>query len=320
MNSHYSVNNNTMPIINKIIDNPEKYGLIIEESQGIKIFDAGIKAKGSYQAGKILTEICLGGYGSTNISMIKYNDLELPSIQVYTDLPSIATLGSQFAGWRIKVHKYQAIGSGPARALALKPKELYKRIDYRDFSDNAIIVLETAKKPSIEVLQYISNECNVESNKLFVFLVPTSCLAGSIQVSGRIVETGLHKLMEVGFNPNNAVNGIGYAPISPVHPTFIEAMGRTNDMILYGGVVHFTVKEEKDKELKKLVELVPSWNSKDYGKPFSEIFKKAGYDFYKIDPALFAPAVITINNINTGSFFTAGQINTDVLKQSITFQ
>jgi len=320
MNSHYSVNNNTLPIITKIIDNPEKYGLIIEESQGTKIFDAGIKAKGSYQAGKILTEICLGGYGSTNISFIKYNDLELPSIQVYTDLPSIATLGSQFAGWRIKVHKYQAIGSGPARALALKPKELYKRIDYRDFSDNAIIVLETAKKPPIEVLKHISNECNIESNKLFVFLVPTSCLAGSIQVSGRIVETGLHKLMEVGFNPNNAVNGIGYAPISPVHPTFIEAMGRTNDMILYGGVVHFTVKEENDKELKELVELVPSWNSKDYGKPFSEIFKKAGYDFYKIDPALFAPAVITINNINTGSVFKAGQINTDVLMQSITLQ
>ena len=42
---------------------------------------------------------------------------------------------------------------------------------------------------------------------------------------------------------------------------------------------------------KELVNKAPSINSKDYGKPFLDIFLNAGKDFYKIDPGLFAPAV-----------------------------
>lgn len=281
---------------------------------GAKIIDA---VKGGYYTGRIITEICLGGYGRVEISFTHHNDFELPSIYVYTDYPAISTLGSQFAGWRIKIDKYQAIGSGPARALSLKPKELYEKIGYRDYSDSAVIVLETSMKPNFEVLKHISKECNINLEKLYVFIVPTSSLAGSTQVSGRIVETGLHKFMKVGFDPKKALSGLGYAPIAPVHPKFIDAMGRTNDMILYGGIVYLTVEWDDDEKLREMVELVPSINSKDYGKPFAEIFKEAGYDFYKIDPALFAPAAIMVNNVKTGNCFKAGKINSEVLRQSI---
>jgi methenyltetrahydromethanopterin cyclohydrolase len=33
-----------------------------------------------------------------------------------------------------------------------------------------------------------------------------------------------------------------------------------------------------------------------------EILKEAEYDFYKIDPGLFAPAVPVVNNVITQSF------------------
>jgi len=33
----------------------------------------------------------------------------------------------------------------------------------------------------------------------------------------------------------------------------------------------------------------PQPGSRDYGKPFGAIFKEYGFDFYKIDPMLFAP-------------------------------
>ena len=318
MPNNMSVNKNSLRLLRKIMENPEERGMIVEETEGgAKIIDSGIEANGGYHAGKIITEICLGGYGRAEIFFIQYGDVELPSISVYTDHPAIATLGSQFAGWRIKVGSYQAIGSGPARALALKPKELYEKIGYRDYSDLAVIVLETSTKPTKEVLEYISKECDVNLDKLYVFLAPTSSLAGSTQVSGRIVETGLHKLMEVGFDPKKAVSGLGYAPIAPVHPKFVEAMGRTNDMILYGGVVYFTVEWDDDRKLREMVELIPSSKSKDYGKPFATLFKAAGYDFYKIDPALFAPAVVMVNNVKTGRVFKAGQINVEILKQTI---
>jgi len=94
------------------------------------------------------------------------------------------------------------------------------------------------------------------------------------------------------------------------------AMARTNDAILYGGVVYCTVDYDDEQALQKIVEQAPSIKSKDYGKPFLQIFKEADRDFYKIDHNLFAPATLTINNVQTGRTFRAGKINVEALKES----
>ena len=59
--------------------------------------------------------------------------------------------------------------------------------------------------------------------------------------------------------------------------------------------------------------------SKDYGKPFLQIFREADKDFYKIDHNLFAPAVLIVNNAKTGKVFKAGEINPKVLSESLVF-
>jgi methenyltetrahydromethanopterin cyclohydrolase len=256
---------------------------------------------------------------------MQYGDVILPSIYVQTDYPAIATLASQFAGWRIKVNKYSAIGSGPARALALKPKELYEKLSYKENSEIAVLVLETNKKPPEEAIQKICQQSGVSPENLFLVLISTSCLAGSTQVSGRIVETGLHKLEKVGLDPKVVQYALGYAPIIPLHPKFDEAMGRTNDAILYGGTAYYIVDYDNDDELEKLVRLAPSSASKMIQEAkalakksprFLEIFKEAGFDFYEIDPNVFAPAIIVINNMRTGKTFRAGSLDIDVLKGS----
>ena len=316
-----SVNRTAWSLAKKLCDQAEELGLIVTETKsGATLIDAGIEAKGGLLAGRIITEICLGGYGKAKIFYKQYKDLDFPSIFVYTDHPAIATLGSQFGGWQIKVDKYTAIASGPARALTLKPRELYERIQYSDRSDVAVLVLETAKEPPEEVIRQISDECKIESDHLSLILVPTSTITGSTQISGRIVETGMHRLMELGFDPKLIAHACGYAPIAPVHPKFAQAMGRTNDAIMYAGVAYYTANYDDDEELKKIVEKAPSSASKSYGKPFIEIFKEAGYDFYKIDPGLFAPAVLMVNNAKTGSTFKAGKIDVDVFKRSIGLQ
>ena len=313
-----SVNLKALSLVKKLCTKAENYGVIVEETEsGATLIDAGIKAKGGIFAGKTITEICLGGYGKTKIFPAQYGDFVLPSIFVQTDHPAVATLGSQFAGWQIKAGKYSAIGSGPARALALKPKELYEKIKYKDEAYAAVLVLETSKKPPDEVIQQISIQCKVAPKSLSLILVPTTSLAGSTQVSGRIGETGLHKLMKLGLDPRVVKHAWGYAPIVPVHPRFDEAMGRTNDAILYAGTAYYTVSYEEDKKLKRLLNKAPSSASKSYGRPFLEIFKEAGYDFYKIDPGLFAPALIVVNNVKTGKIFRAGGLNAEVLKRSI---
>jgi len=61
---------------------------------------------------------------------------------------------------------------------------------------------------------------------------------------------------------------------------------------------------------------VPSQTSKDHGRPFAEVFKDYEYDFYKVDPNLFSPAVVRLVNLRSGVMRTAGQIASDVLARS----
>ena len=320
MKKALSVNRLAWKLLDKLCENPDFYGVKVEKTgSGATIVDAGIEAKGGFQAGKIITEICMGGCGKAEIIPRRYGELELPSIFVYTDHPVIATLGSQFAGWQIKEGDYFAIGSGPARALALKPKEIYKKIGYRDDFDKAVVVLETDKHPPEKLLERFVKDCHVLSKNLAVILTPTASIAGATQVSGRIIETGIHKLSKLGLDPNVIFYAWGCAPISPIHPKFVKAMARTNDAILYGGITYYVIEYEDEEELKEIVEKAPSKSSKDYGKPFIEIFKEVNYDFYKIDPNLFAPAIIIVNNIQTGKIFRAGEINAEILTKSLSF-
>lgn len=296
----------------------EELGVKVDRAgNGATVIDAGVEAKGGFEAGRLVTEICMGGLGSATLTTMELGGTSFPAISVYTDHPAVALLGAQFAGWRIKVGDYFAMGSGPARALSLKPRELYEKIGYRDEADEAVMVLEADKKPGEEALEYIAKECGVKADRLYVVVTPTSSVAGSTQISGRIVETGLHRLTELGFDPKKVLYGCGVAPIAPIHPKSVKAMGRTNDMLMYAGATFFMVDAESDEELKTLVEKAPSSSSKDYGKPFYEIFKDAGFDFYKIDPALFAPAMVTVNNVRTGSTFTAGKLDVEIFRKSL---
>jgi methenyltetrahydromethanopterin cyclohydrolase len=312
-----SINRLAWKLLQKLCENQDFYGVKIEKTEsGATIVDAGINVRGGFQAGKIITEICMGGCGKAQITYRNYGKMELPSILVYTDHPVIATLGSQYAGWQIKEDEYFAIGSGPARALALKPKEIYEKIGYKDDFDKAIVVLETDKYPPARLVERFAKDCRVSCQNLAIILTPTASIVGATQVSGRIVETGIHKLNKLGFDPNLILYAWGCAPIPPIHPKFVHAMARTNDAILYGGIAYYTVEHDDEEELKAIVEKAPSEASNAYGKPFLEIFKEASYDFYRIDPNLFAPAIMVVNNVKTGSSFRSGEINVDALTKS----
>lgn len=312
------MNKNTLRLVDKAIEEKERLCVQIENGPlGCTIIDAGVKAPGGYAAGKLVTEICLGGLGAVSISSMRYDDLVLPSVFVETDFPAIAALGSQFAGWSIKAKDYFAMGSGPARALSKKPREIYQLIQYEDHCDSAVIVLEAQAFPTEEAVKTIADECKISPRNLHVIVAPTSSIVGSIQISGRIVETGIHRFSQVGLDPKLISHGCGYAPIPPIHPKAARAMGRTNDALYYGGVAFYTAAVESDDQLRNIVSRSPSSTASVYGKPFYEIFKEAEFDFYRIDPNLFAPAVISVNNARTGTTFKAGKINVEVLKRTM---
>jgi methenyltetrahydromethanopterin cyclohydrolase len=314
-----SVNRLASKLSERLLANPAYFGVNVQKMNcGTIVIDAGAEAKGGFEAGRLITEICMGGCGKARITRGKYGELELPSILVQTDHPVIATLGSQYAGWQVNEQGYFAIGSGPARALALKPKEIYMEIGYKDDFAEAVLVLEAAKLPPTWLVERIAKDCKVAPDGLTVIVTPTSSIAGATQISGRIVETGIHKLRKVGLDPNAILHAWGCAPIPPVSPKFADAMARTNDAILYGGTAHYVV-EHDDDELKEIIREAPSEASRQYGKPFIDIFREAKSDFYKIDPNLFAPATITISNVRTGNTFRSGRMNPEALAKSLGF-
>jgi methenyltetrahydromethanopterin cyclohydrolase len=240
----------------------------------------------------------------------------LPGIQVAvaTDHPVTACMTSQYAGWQIKVGKFFAMGSGPMRA-AYGKEELFDRIGGREQAPVAVGVLEARKLPDEAVTRYLCERLNLPESKLTLLVAPTGSMAGILQVVARSVETALHKLYELKFDLNQIVSGFGTAPVPPVVPDDLEAIGRTNDAILYGGRVILGVRADDD-QLGEIGPKVPSSASPDHGAPFAAIFERYGRDFYKIDPMLFSPAQIVFQNLQTGKSHAFGRLEPTVLQRS----
>jgi methenyltetrahydromethanopterin cyclohydrolase len=103
--------------------------------------------------------------------------------------------------------------------------------------------------------------------------------------------------------------------VAPPAADFLTSMGRSNDAILFGGSIQMYVRCEDDRA-EDLARRLPCSASSAYGKPFAAIFKDVGYDFYKIDPMLFAPAAVVVTNVTTGRSFRGGTLNGELLAQS----
>jgi methenyltetrahydromethanopterin cyclohydrolase len=314
---HISVNALAHPLLAELLGAPGQDVLVRTTAQGVRIVDAGIEARSSTSAGAIVAAICMGGLGRVEL---RAGRSEWPTmIEVASTQPVLACLGSQYAGWSLSATKEQtggkkffALGSGPARALACK-EPLFEELGYRDQADTGLLVLETDREPPAVIIDKVLRDCGLEGSGLTVILTPTTSAAGTTQVVGRVLEVALHRTHHLGFPIASVVEGIASAPLPLPATEGIEAMGRTNDAILYGGRVHLTV-DADDVAARALAHDLPSLNSRDYGRTFAEILRQYDSDFYKIDPALFAPAEVWVSNRRSGNTWHAGRVNLDLLR------
>lgn len=303
------------PHVASLIADAQALRLGVERtSTGATIVDAGINVRGGLEAGRRITEICLGGMGRASFAP----DTRFPrwntAIQITTVDPVIACLGSQYAGWSLSDGDFFALGSGPARALWAK-EELFAELGYKDEAETATLVLETDKRPPESLIAHIAKECGVGEDKLTLILTPTTSLAGSVQVVGRVLEVALHKAHALHFPLDRIVDGAGVAPVPPPAGDFMSGMGRTNDAVLYGGEISLYVEGPED-EAEQLANGLPSSTSRDHGRPFGEIFAGYNYDFYACDAGLFSPAVVTVTALSTGKSFTAGAYEPALIAKS----
>ena len=311
-----SLNQRALALVESLIADAEALGVAVHTlDNGTRLIDCGIEVPGGLKAGRLFAEICMGGLGSVTLTQITLQEWWLPGVAVSTDKPVLACLAAQYAGWAVSKDDFFAMGSGPARARILAEKELYEELGYRDEAEVAVLCLEGRTLPTPDVADYIAERAKVPPDALTLLIAPTASLVGSVQVAARVVETGLHKLHEIGFDVHKVLGGFGTCPLPPTAKDDVRAIGRTNDAILYGGRVHYTVRAD-DEELAGVVPRVPASTSRDYGAPFYQTFKGYNFDFYQVDPLLFSPAEIVVTNVVSGRTFHAGRVNVDVLRQS----
>jgi methenyltetrahydromethanopterin cyclohydrolase len=309
-------------VVQRLID--EADALEVEVSRlpcGSTLVDAGVQVRGSLEAGRLFSEACLGGMGDVQIRQLELAGLVLPGVEVRVQQPVLACMASQYAGWAVKAPagetapSFTAMGSGPARAL-FRGDPISASIDYRDAATVAVLALESRNLPADEAARWIAAKCGVAPDRLRLLVAPTASLVGSVQVAARIVEAGLHKMHEVGFDIATVHAGFGSCPLAPVSGDDLQAIGRTNDAVLYGGRTWYTVQTD-DARIAAVIEKLPSSSSRDYGTPFRELFERYGGDFYQIDPLLFSPAELSITNVTSGQTFHAGGVDAAMVARTL---
>lgn len=277
-----------------------------------QVVDFGVRCAGGLEAGLQLAAVCMSDLAEIQLTPAA-GELLLPQVSVRTDFPVAACLSSQYAGWKIATDSFFAMGSGPMRAVARR-EDLFRHLPESEDNTLAVGILEAGSLPDESVIARIRSslphDCTLE-----LAVAPTASQAGHIQVVARSLETALHKLHELNFPLGAIISGCGSAPLPPTTADDLTGIGRTNDAILYGGVVSLWVRCSDDL-LSVIGPRVPSCSSTSHGRTFLELFREAGHDFYALDAALFSPAVVQFHNLETGRSFRYGSLTPDLLIRS----
>jgi len=297
-----SVNERAYSIVEDLMEFEEDYRVEVHElKNNATVIDCGVNVGGSYDAGMFFVQISMGGLAGVNIQLENVGDVSIPFIYVYTDYPALACLGCQMAGWKIEVGAFSGLASGPARALALKPREIFDILDYEDDAEYAVVTIESKDLPNEDVAEHVAVECDVETSEVYMLVTSPNSLVGSIQIVGRVIEVALFKLKNLGYDVNLIRNAMGKCPIPPISER-TDAIA--NDFISYYGSVYMVADSYSD-----VFEGVTFDKTAYYGKSFLEMG-----DIFSLDPSVFAPAQIVLNAENRSMVF--GKLNPDFILRS----
>jgi len=304
-----TLNDRAVRLTDVVLADAAALSVTVHSIAGARVIDAGVHTTGGFVAGLIMARICMANLAEISIVPGPLG----PSVQVVTDQPVPACLASQYAGWQLQVDKWFGMGSGPMRAVYGK-EPLFDDIGLRESAQHVVGVVECDKLPNEKVIGFLSDKLNRSPDSITLWCAATGSAAGTTQVVARSVEVALHKLHELKFNLSTIRHGYGIAPLPPLTKDNFVALGRTNDAILYGGLVELTV-ETDDAVIEAVGPKVPSSSSSTFGQPFLDLFQAAG-DCYKMDPQLFAPAEMVFHNRTSGRTFTFQRLAPDIVRKS----
>jgi len=329
-----SLNELAKPHFESLLERAEELGVKRLRVGKYEVVDAGVNVIGSYQAGVLVSKMCAGGLMDVSLGVCQYSGYALPCVNVHSDRPALAFLGGVYGDWEIAVDGFRAIGSGPARALALDrdlpkavaekareggypsgyklygPRQIYDLIAHREVSDEAYLLLETSQVPSEDQLEFLRLQCGISSPQgMHVVIARTSSRTMSIRLVSSVAETGLHKLVLLGADPKDVDLALGSAPVPPtVYGRDEAANGKDNDAIRYGGSVYYEVKQGSLEGINADALPPTHWDT-----GFARLMAQG---FYAVDLGDFSAAFFTIVEEGTGRVKVAGRLRVDLLMSS----
>lgn len=303
------------------------------------LIDFGVTCPGSVRAGVILAEICMGGLGHVSVNLESLDSPEpwandngtasrksgtgeavmaarrgyCERVHVETAQPALSCMGAQYGGWPVSTDSFFAIGSGPMR-LRRGREPVLEKYGLTECDPGPVVgVLESDTLPDASVVEAVAEACSCQPDDVYLCVAPTGSLAGGLQIVARSVESVMHKLYELEIDLTRITSALGSAPLPLPIDDFGEAIGRTNDAILYGGIVTLWCDLEAG-EIEEKGPLIPSGASASAGRPFAEIFRECGGDFYQLDPLLFSAAQVTLISRRAGRAWTFGRTRPDLVQ------
>jgi methenyltetrahydromethanopterin cyclohydrolase len=284
----------------------------VELDNGATVLDFGVEHPGGLEASLLLAELQTAGLATLQTRMDEVAGAPLPHVEVAVDDPAVPLLCSQKASWEISMENFEGLGSGPARALVAEETE-FRQLGYTDAFDFAVLTVETDAYPDEEAAAAIAERAGVEPGSLFLAVYPTASVAGSVTGAARAAELAVFRLTEAGYDPTAVDTAAASAPVAPVAESEDAAIGRTNDALAYGGQVHLTVSADAGSFAPAV-----STAREAHGRPLTEVYREADWDFSAAEPGAVAPAQVTVS-VSGGPTHALGETDEEVLAESFGF-
>lgn len=305
-----SVNRLAIELADEAIDFADELNVGVRDLEnGATVLDFGVEHPGGLEAGLLLAELQTAGLATLSSRVGEVAGTPRTEVELSTDHPALALLCSAKAGWEISLGDFEALGSGPARALVAE-EAAFERVGYTDAFDLTVLTLETDQLPDEAVVERIADRAGVAPDGVYLPVYRTASTAGGVSAAARAAELAVFRLVELGYDPLDIRSASGRAPVAPPAASESEAIARTTDAVAYGGRVHLTVATDVEDPA-----AVVSTAGTEYGEPLDAVLGETDADVADIPPETFGPAQLTVDVVG-GPTYTAGETRKDVLAES----
>jgi methenyltetrahydromethanopterin cyclohydrolase len=305
-----SLNRMATELVDEAIDFADELAIEVHTLSGdAAVLDFGVDLPGGIEAGLLLAEIQTAGLATLDTRLDEVAGAPLTHVECSTDQPALSLLCAGKAGWEVSTGAFDALGSGPARALVAE-EPVFGRINYRDEFDLAVLALESDRLPDERVAAQVAERAGVPESGVFLPTYATASVTGSVVAASRAAELGVYRLTELGYDPLDVLSVTGSAPIAPVAGDEQSALATTQDAIAYGSQVHLVV----DSPFDRFDELV-STAREEYGTPFADIYAGVDWAYDQLPLELFGPAQVTVDVVG-GDTHVVGDRSEDLLAES----